>query len=234
MPFAWRCPFCGHNATIGDQNTTVNFHSFSDGNKYGTQAVLWQAITCPNPDCREYALDLSVYDYKTPTGALQGIKGNLNYSWQLVPGAYMKVLPDYVPAPIVADYREACLICTLSPKASATLARRCLQGMIRDYWGVSKPRLVDEIKEIEDRVDRLAWDAIEAVRSIGNIGAHMEKDIDVIVDVEPQEARLLIELIETLVEDWYVTRHDRQSRLAKLKSVAQDKQEARKKKPEAQ
>lgn len=102
--------------------------------------------------------------------------------------------------------------------------------MIRDYWGVSKVRLVDEVKSIEVKVDRLAWDAIEAVRSIGNIGAHMEKDIDVIVDVEPEEARLLIGLSETLVDDWYVTRHDCQSCLAKLKSVSQDKQQARKKK----
>jgi hypothetical protein len=229
MSFAWRCPFCSHNATIGSENNTSNLHSFSDGNKYGLQAVYWQAITCPNPDCREYALKLSVHDYAAPPGGGQYRTGKTNYAWQLVPGADMKVLPDYVLAPIVADYREACLICDLSPKASATLARRCLQGMIRDYWGVSKGRLVDEIKEIEGKVDRLAWDAIEAVRSIGNIGAHMEKDIDVIVDVEPQEARLLIELIETLVDDWYVTRHDRQSRLAKLKSVAQDKQQARKK-----
>lgn len=58
----------------------------------------------------------------------------------------------------------------------------------------------------------------------------MEKDIDVIVDVEPEETRLLIGLSETLVDDWYVTRHDCQSRLAKLKSVSQDKQQARKKK----
>ena len=31
------------------------------------------------------------------------------------------------------------------------------------------------------------WQAIDAVRSIGNIGAHMEKDINLIVDVDPEE-----------------------------------------------
>jgi hypothetical protein len=40
----------------------------------------------------------------------------------------------------------------------------------------------------------------------------MEADINVIVDVEPKEAKLLIGLIETLVDEWYVVRHDRQSR----------------------
>jgi hypothetical protein len=38
----------------------------------------------------------------------------------------------------------------------------------------------------------------------------------VIVDVDPDEAKLLIGLIETLVDDWYVTRHERKSRMEKL------------------
>jgi hypothetical protein len=78
---------------------------------------------------------------------------------------------------------------------------------------VSKGRLVDEINAIRDRTDPLVWEAIEGVRTIGNIGAHMEKDINVIVDVDPGEAQLLIELIELLVKDWYVARHEREERL---------------------
>lgn len=58
----------------------------------------------------------------------------------------------------------------------------------------------------------MTWDSIEAVRKIGNIGAHMEKDINVIVDVDPEEAGLLIGLIESLIDDWYVTRHQRAER----------------------
>jgi hypothetical protein len=42
---------------------------------------------------------------------------------------------------------------------------------------------------------------------LGNIGAHMEADVNVIVDVEAGEAKLLIGLIETLVDEWYVARH---------------------------
>ena len=232
MAFAWRCPFCGHHATIGSDNHTNNTSTFTDGNKYGAQAVHWQAVTCPNPDCREYSLKLSVHEYGPQSAGGQYQTGKARHFWQLIPAAEMKVFPDYVPAPIVGDYREACLIATLSPKASATVARRCLQGMIRDYWGLSKGRLVDEIEAIHDKVDRLAWDAINAVRNIGNIGAHMEKDINVIVDVEPQEAKLLIGLIETLVDDWYVTRHERESRLSKLVAVAQNKEQVRTKKPE--
>lgn len=69
-------------------------------------------------------------------------------------------------------------------------------------------------------MDGDTWEAIDAVRHIGNIGAHMEKDINLVVEVEPEEARLLIGLIETLLSDWYVSRHDRQQRMLKLKAVA--------------
>jgi hypothetical protein len=36
----------------------------------------------------------------------------------------------------------------------------------------------------------------------------MEADINVIVDVDPEEATLLISLIETLLTDWYIARHN--------------------------
>ncbi len=144
--------------------------------------------------------------------------GDLLKRWSLIPPSAALTFPDYVPKPVRDDYEEACLIRDLSPKASATLARRALQGMIRDYWGVSKARLIDEIEAIRDKVDPLTWAAIDGVRKIGNIGAHMEKDINVIIDVEPEEAGRLIQLVEILVKDWYVTKHDREER---LKSVAQ-------------
>jgi hypothetical protein len=48
----------------------------------------------------------------------------------------------------------------------------------------------------------------------------MEKDINVIVDVEPGEAQLLIGLIEQLVDDWYVARESRRKRTGELKKLA--------------
>jgi len=51
------------------------------------------------------------------------------------------------------------------------------------------------------------------------IGAHMEKDIDVIVDVDPEEAQRLIWLIELLVKDWYITRHQRQESLKAIVAI---------------
>ena len=40
----------------------------------------------------------------------------------------------------------------------------------------------------------------------------MEQDVGVVIDVEPEEAQLLISLIEMLFEDWYVARHEKEQR----------------------
>jgi len=221
MKFSWNCPFCGHSAVVhdGEQGTISNFqHVFNHGNKYKHQVIDGQIIVCPNDKCREYTLVVSTSDcslsYGDPTQRVQ------RETWPLIPESETKVFPSYIPKAILADYREACLIRDKSPRASATLSRRCLQGMIRNFWGVTKKRLVDEIDGIKDKVDGDTWDAIDAVRQIGNVGAHMEADIDVIVDVEPTEAQLLIELIKTLLTEWYVARHNRQERMAAVKSAA--------------
>jgi hypothetical protein len=105
--------------------------------------------------------------------------------------------------------------------------------MIRGFFGVSKARLVEEIEAIKNKVDLTTWAAIDAVRSIGNIGAHMEKDIDVIVDVDPGEAEELIKLIELLIEDWYVNKHKREAQLKAVLKIKAEKDAAKKLSPTA-
>jgi hypothetical protein len=154
--FSYRCPFCDQPATITDENNTTGNFEFHDHNKYGTQLVRLTAITCPNPDCLEYSLKASVHN--TAEGSVGPPKVSAaKKTWQLVPQSTAKVLPSYVPGAIVKDYEEACAIKDLSPKASATLARRCLQGMIRNFWGIAKARLIDEIEALQDKADPLTW-----------------------------------------------------------------------------
>jgi hypothetical protein len=140
--------------------------------------------------------------------------------------------PDYVPAPLVEDYYEACKIRELSAKASATLSCRCLQGMIRDFCKISKGTLHAEIKELKTEVEQgkapagvtsESVEAIDQVRSIGNIGAHMEKDINLVIEVDPGEAEALTDLIEMLFSEWYVARHERQQKLARIAAISADK-----------
>ena len=139
-----------------------------------------------------------------------------------------KPIPNYVPNAIRNDYQEAVSIVDLSPKSSATLSRRCLQGMIRDFWNIKAPTLYEEIAALKDKIPASQWSAIDALRKIGNIGAHMEKDINLIVDVEPDEAKSLIKLIELLIDKWYVARHDEEALLADITNLGHEKQKLRK------
>ena len=182
--FAWTCPFCNHDAMIHPNSPDYYRVSGHIGTtKYGDQMVIAVAIICPNPECQEYTLSAGIWGavHNQSVGRYQST-GESHRKWQLVPSSEAKVFPDYIPQVILDDYYEACLIKNLSPKASATLSRRCLQGMIRDYWGIAKRRLKDEIGALQEKVDPLMWQAIDAVREIGNIGAHMEHDIDHVID----------------------------------------------------
>lgn len=223
MALNWKCPYCNHAATISAANQTYSVHKFNDGNYTGADlGVAVKTIVCPNVDCKQVALTVSFGKTKWMGGNTQ-MDGIPLERWSLLPTSSAIPFPQYVPLAIRQDYEEACKIVALSPKASATLSRRCLQGMIRDFWNVKKGRLVDEIEALEDKVDPDTWAAIDAVRTLGNIGAHMEKDINTIIEVDPDEAALLIELIENLIKDWYIARHHRQERLARIKAVADAK-----------
>jgi hypothetical protein len=219
--FNWRCPFCNYNAAITSERLSIGTHIFDNGSKYGNRILKSVVVVCPNDECKEITLTSILMESVWFNG--RWTEGKEILKWQLLPPASIKPFPSYIPTAILADYREACLIRDLSPKASATLARRCLQGMIRDFWGVSRLRLIDEINEIRPHLDAVTCEAIDAVRNIGNVGAHMERDINLIVDVETQEAALLLGLIETLLTEWYVNRHERQERMQKLVAVAAEK-----------
>ncbi len=225
--FNWRCPFCDHNAAITEERWHLGETFLEIENAEGCRHFTIFCVVCPNKECRRFTLDVTMKEFtKNQMGMI--VKGKEIRRWNLIPSARMKQLPKYVPQPIVQDYEEACLIVELSPKASATLARRCLQGMIRDFWGITKAKLSQEIDAIQGKVDPLTWEAIDGTRKVGNIGAHMEKDINFIVDVDPDEARHLIRLIEILVDDWYVARQRRIESLEKVKQIADAKEAQRK------
>ena len=236
ISYYWRCPYCQHNATIrdGDQHTG---HTVADlGSSLGPTSLAYNFVRCPNPKCRNTTLNVGLHKLRKALMAAEkaraiegGFVGDgVLKQWTLLPPSSARPFPDYIPKAILDDYAEACAIRETSPKASATLARRCLQGMIRDFWGIKKDRLKDEIDALQPKIDSNVWEAIDGVRRIGNIGAHMEKDVNFIVEVEPKEAELLISLIESLLEEWYVARHARSERMAGVKAIAEAKEREKK------
>jgi len=176
------------------------------------------AVVCPNPECKKLTLTAKLFSGYRSNGSVN--KHTKLRELRLEP-AVPSPLPDQVPEWIRAEYAEAYQIKDLSPKAAATMARRILQGMIRNFWDIKGRTLKAEIDALRDQdIDPATLKAIDSVRQIGNMAAHMEQDASLIVDVEPNEADALIWLIEELVNDWYVRRRDRASRMAELQEIA--------------
>lgn len=231
-PFSWTCPFCNRPTTITEEDFSSDDAVLEIENAEGKRILTCNFIVCPNPECKKFSLDVRLGEagYGSAVGWYE--KQPLK-TWQLIPQSKAQSFPDYIPKAILDDYNEACLIKDLSPKASATLSRRCLQGIIRDFWTVKPAKLANEIEQIKDKVDPTTWQAIDAVRSVGNIGAHMEEDINLIIDVEPNEAELLIGLIEVLLKDWYIAREQKDLHLKALVKLAEDKKAAKKPKQDS-
>jgi len=238
--FNWTCPHCQHPQIVIDVNFFTAAQYLSVGKSalgdVGTQTT---AIACQNRECKKVFLQLNIHHGKHD-GNYNWRAGDKIQEWILIPESSAKPQPEFIPEPLRDNYLEACRIRDLSPKASATLARRCLQGMIRDFCGISKATLDAEIKELRARVDAdkaprgvtpESVDAIDHVRGVGNIGAHMEKDINLIIEIDAGEAQVLIELIETLFDEWYVARDTREKRFAGIKALGEDKKAAQKPTP---
>lgn len=218
------CPFCGvvmaeTKDTVITQRTSFDYETIpfihGKGYHYGKSGIDITFYKCPN--CEEYTL------------FVKGKGTNVtDVDTVIRPTSFARQYPDYIPVQIRSDYEEACSILYLSPKASATLARRCLQGMIRDYWKISKGTLYAEVSELEDKIPADLWRAIDSLRQLGNIGAHMEKDTSVIVDIDPNEAEMLIKLIELLMKEWYINREERRNLFGGIFEMNQEKQAQRK------
>jgi predicted RNA-binding Zn-ribbon protein involved in translation (DUF1610 family) len=213
------CPYCGMMMSVDHNTYQVKHPSFerengeirtSNGITYYDSALEVEFYKCPN--CEEYSV------FAKGKG-----KNVSDVNLRVRPQSDAKKYPTYIPKQIREDYEEACAILFLSPKASATLSRRCLQGMIRDYWGIVKPRLYDEISALKDKIQPDLWSASDGLRQIGNIGAHMEKDVALIVDIDSGEAEKLICLIELLIKEWYINREERRKLFEDILQINEEK-----------
>lgn len=211
------CPFCNSSFPLLWNNTYKSYKSSFETSDLSEIAR------------KLYSNTIQINFFKCPTCGktslnLKGINDDFkNISVPVYPNSLAKQFPNYIPKSIIEDYKEAYSIVNLSPKASATLSRRCIQSMIRDFWGINKPRLVDEIDELKAKIPSSQLSALNSLRSIGNIGAHPQKDINVILDIEDFEAEKLLKLIEFFIDKWYIARHDEEELLKEIQSIANDK-----------
>lgn len=210
------CPFCNATVLSNTIQRYFSYHGTSEEPSLNDACELLVSGTfCPN--CRRTIF----------TAKYTGLKMSKNTIIPIYPLSPARQFPDYIPESIRQDYEEAYSILSLSPKASATLSRRCLQGMIRDFWKISERTLFEEITALKDKIPASQYQAIDALRQLGNIGAHMEKDTNLIIDIEPQEAQYLLKLIELLLQQWYVERHEQEKLYADIVDTNTIKQSCR-------
>lgn len=213
------CPFCNHDQAFGN-----SFHHYNTlgylAESLSTEDSLVEnsfdvfTFRCNNTACRRIAV--TAISFKD------------SQQIDLVPRVVMKHYPDYIPQQIRQDYEEANLILEASPKAAATLLRRCLQGMIRDFWRIKEKNLYAAITAIQNMVTPPQWMALDGLRKLGNIGAHMEKDVNLIIDIDPGEAKKLLRLIELLLDKWYISRHEEEALCSDIAIIAEEKESQRK------
>lgn len=211
-----KCPFCGAVVPIIHDTHQTNRIQFIQSNRSYDLEWNWQLEMLRCPECEKVST--------IAVGVGKQVKGK---HVMIFPESSAIQFPEYVPEAIRTDYEEACSILCKSPKAAATLARRCLQGMIHDFWSIHGKNLNAEITQLKDHVPAAQWTAIDAVRSVGNIGAHMEQDVNLIIDISVEEAAKLLKLIEHLISKWYVDRHESEELYQDVASIGAVKQEDR-------
>ena len=164
---------------------------------------LWRYRSADCPGCRDVILEIA----RTAPN-----RGNSEKWRQVYPiGANRGPVPIEVPSQVAQDYIEACNVLPISAKASAALARRCLQNVLhsRGYKAKDLAKEIDLILNDPDPKKALPQglrETLDGIRNFGNFSAHPidDKTTLQVIDVEPHEAEWCLEIIEDLFEHFYV------------------------------
>src|SRR5271169_418851 len=206
-----RCPHC-----------LIMFHdAWSDPADLGSDRDgPWQMKIAICPTCRRLIIVLL-----KPNTTIQGF---LFHDDMMVwpKGISRAPLSSDVSEEFAEDYRQACLVLSDSPKASAALGRRCLQHLLREKAQTKAKDLDKQIQEVLDAKSlpsHLA-EAIDAVRVIGNFAAHPIKSTNTgeIIPVEPGEAEWQLDTLEGLFDFYFVQPAIIQRKRAQLDAKLRD------------
>jgi len=193
-----KCPHC--SVVIHDEPVVTPLSN--------DEEARWAIIRRTCPACKRFIFHLQKEKYVIGPSPIPGPIGlkRVASSPELIlvwpKGSMRPPCPAAVPQVVAEDYKEACLVLTDSPKASAALSRRCLQNLLQEVAKVKPGNLFDEIQEVINNntlPPHLAKD-IDAIRIIGNFAAHPTKSqkSGEIYSVEPGEAEWNLDVLEGL------------------------------------
>jgi len=214
-----KCPHCSIEVHSSFTSQLLNFgNGYQIGNYHG-QGVYWSISAMKCPACAE-----AIFSFGPQSGV------DTLARWLIYPRTSTRPpLPPEVPESLAADYDEAAKVLDLSPKASAALSRRCLQGTLRSQ-GFSQKDLAPAIEAAinSNTLPSAISSNLDAVRNIGNFAAHPMKDTSSgeILPVEPDEADWNLDVLDDLFDFYFV-----QPERAKAKRAALDAKLAKAGKP---
>jgi len=192
-----------------------------DGTGWGVESDL-----CPS--CGRAIITLRSEGYPAVLQAMaSGDINRIEKQYRVWPkGIARAPLPKEIKDPYRADYLEACNTLADSPRASAAMSRFCLQRLLRDKAGVKPGDLSNEIDQVlasKALPSDLAGD-LDAIRAIGNFGAHpiKSKNTGQIVEVAPGEAEHLLTVLEELFDFYFVRPADRAAKRAEINKKLTD------------
>jgi len=210
-----KCPHC----TVTIHPDFDNYPIYRKGNnlfaKNGNgESAMWSYSTTICPACSKAIIQLSEQTF-TEDGDSSGQSESL----VLPRAATRPKAPSAVPSELAEDFNEACLVIEDSPKASAALSRRCLQGILRAQ-GYTQKDLAPAIEALlsSNRLPTELAESVDAIRNVGNFAAHPLKDKHTgeILPVEPHEAEWNLEVLEGLFDYFYVAPAKAQQKKAAL------------------
>jgi hypothetical protein len=209
---------------IGD----TSGYSANHGN--GNYTAVIESQVCPN--CNRFKLTAHLHVNKPPRVRIGNQEGEpikqLLKSWPLIPEVAAKVYPAFIPEDIRKDYAEAAMLRSVSTRACAMVARRTLQRIVRETCSVHKSTLRQEFLSIRDRVDPLLYNAVHNIlnlsinpaqsssATIQTVGSKLEADVNQFQEATEFEADKLIQLVELLLDQLYVERHQKESLMKKV------------------
>lgn len=193
-----KCPHC----TVSIHEAWETAHIMQHGRGIST----WQTAIMQCPECKQQIIKLG-------QGELIGGNYVAPMEWHLVvPKGSSRgpVSPDVPPA-IAEDYRQAALVLTESPKASAALSRRCLQAVLTGA-GYSQKDLAKQIDAVLTETDSRkalptgVHSILDAIRNFGNFSAHPISDQTTlqVIDVEDHEAEYCLDILDAIFDHYYV------------------------------
>lgn len=196
-----RCPHCAKHI-----HESWSYNAFVHGDQY----IAWRYRCMLCPSCTLWIIEI-----REPSGD----------DWRQVEplGSSRAPCPTEVPAEIADDYREACRVLPLSAKASAALARRCLQSILHahSYKDRDLGREIDLLlnePDLRKAIPDALRQTVDGIRHFGNFSAHpiTDKTSLQVIDVEDHEAEWCLDLVEEMFEHFYVRPAQAKARKAAL------------------